>query len=130
MSSDIETYYATVDSGRVEDAVAMLTENVEFAMVLPSGTKHDKGREVMLGYLQGRPPVDRRHHVMRVAVADDLQFAHGKVTDDGVTTGYFVGVMHVDAAGKVDRYQVSFDPDFSLLPPGQSAEINQSIEGA
>jgi len=125
MSIEIEKYYATVDSGRLEDAVAMLAGDVEFAMVLPTGIKHDRGRAVMLGYLQGRPPVERKHVVQRVAVADDLQFAHGAVTDDGVTTGYFVGVMHLGADGLVDRYQVSFDAEFSLLP---SAAL--TVEGA
>ncbi|MDV7243392.1 MULTISPECIES: nuclear transport factor 2 family protein [Rhodococcus] len=122
MSCNIEKYYAAVDSGHLEDAVAMLAPDVEFAMVLPTGITRDKGREVMLGYLQGRPPVDRKHHIERVAIADDLQFAHGAVTDDGVTTGFFVGVMRIGPDGLIDRYQVSFDAEFSLLPTALTSE--------
>ncbi|MCJ0906761.1 nuclear transport factor 2 family protein [Rhodococcus sp. ARC_M6] len=123
MSSVIETYYATVDDGRLKDAVALLAENVEFAMVLPAGANYGNGRAAMLDYLSGRPPVDRKHKVLRVAADGDLHFLHGSVTENGTkTTGYFVGVMHVDAAGLVDRYQVSFDAEFSLLPPDSSAK--------
>lgn len=123
MSSVIETYYATVDSGRLEDAVALLAENVEFVMVLPTGANYGSGRASMLDYLSGRPPVDRKHKVLRVAAEEDLHFLHGSVTENGTkTTGYFVGVMHVDSAGLVDRYQVTFDAEFSLIPPDSSAE--------
>ncbi|MBS3693986.1 nuclear transport factor 2 family protein [Rhodococcus qingshengii] len=123
MSSVIETYYATVDSGRLEDAVALLAENVEFAMVLPTGANYGSGRASMLDYLSGRPPVDRKHKVLRVAADGDLHFLHGSVTENGTkTTGYFVGVMHVDASGFVDRYQVTFDAEFSLIPSDSSAE--------
>lgn len=115
----IEEYYATLDSGRLEDAVALLAEDVRFAMVLPTGVNHAAGRESMLGYLRGRPKVDRKHKLLRVAADGDVLFAHGAVTEnDTVTTGYFVGVMHVGGDGLVDRYQVSFDPEFSLLPEG------------
>lgn len=120
MTHAIEIYYATVDSGRFEEATALLAADVEFAMVLPTGTKLDAGRETMLGYLRGRPDVDRKHHVRRVAVDGDLQFAYGDVTEHGgtVTTGHFAAAMHLDADGLVDRYQVSFSAEFALLPNG------------
>lgn len=117
MSYVIEDYYAIVDSGRLRDAVALLAENVDFTMVLPTGVKRDRGRAAMFDYLDGRPPVDRRHVLSRVAADGDLQFAHGAVTEnDTVTTGYFVAAMHLDAAGLVDRYQVTFSADFALVP--------------
>lgn len=121
MSYVIEDYYATVDSGRLRDAVALLAENVEFAMVLPTGVEHDHGRTAMLDYLAGRPPVNRKHVLSRVAADGDLQFAHGAVTEnESVTTGYFVAAMHLDAAGRVDRYQVTFSADFALIPPSSN----------
>ncbi|MGW1738692.1 nuclear transport factor 2 family protein [Nocardia sp. NPDC001965] len=117
MSYVIEDYYATVDSGRLRDAVALLAEDVDFAMVLPTGVNRDRGRSAMLGYLDGRPPVNRKHVLLRVAADGDIQFAHGAVTEnDTVTTGYFVAAMHLDAAGLVDRYQVTFSADFPLVP--------------
>jgi hypothetical protein len=123
MGTLIEEYYATLDSGRLEDAVALLAEDVQFTMVLPAGTNRDAGRMSMLGYLRARPDVDRKHVLLSVAVDGAMLFAHGAVTENGTTTtGYFVGVMHVDGHGRIDRYQVSFDPEFSLLPQGFTPE--------
>ncbi|MFC8043565.1 nuclear transport factor 2 family protein [Nocardia sp. NPDC057353] len=120
MTHAIEEYYATVDSGRLAEATALLAEQVEFAMVLPTGTTLDSGRGAMLGYLRGRPDVDRKHHVLRVAVDGDLQFAYGDVTERGgtVTTGHFAAAMHLGPDGLIDRYQVSFSAAFALLPNG------------
>ena len=115
MSLKIVEYYATLDAGHLDDAVAMLSEDVEYSMVLPSGTSRKTGRAAMLEYLSGRPPVDRKHRVLRSAVDQDLQFAHGAVTESDRTTGYFVGTMHVRSDGLIDRYQVSFDTEFDLL---------------
>ncbi|WP_030168436.1 MULTISPECIES: nuclear transport factor 2 family protein [Actinomycetes] len=116
MSILIEDYYAAVDSGALEEAVSLLSEDVRFAMVLPSGTNRGSGREAMLDYLRNRPTVNRKHKLLRVAADEDVLFAHGAVTENGTTTtGYFVGVMHVDANGGIDRYQVLFDPEFGLL---------------
>ena len=115
MSFVIEDYYAAVDSGRLQEAVALLAEDVRFAMILPSGVNLGRGRSAMFEYLSGRPKVNRKHRLLRVAAADDVQFAYGAVTEnDTTTTGYFVGAMHVDAEGRIDRYQVSFSVDFAL----------------
>ncbi|OZG25817.1 hypothetical protein BH683_027085 [Williamsia sp. 1138] len=123
MGTLIEEYYATLDSGHLEDAVGLLADDVQFTMVLPTGINRDGGRMSMLDYLRARPDVDRKHVLLRVAADGDVLFAHGAVTERGsVTTGYFVGVMHVNADGLVDRYQVSFDPEFSLLPEGFTPE--------
>ncbi|MGW5381172.1 nuclear transport factor 2 family protein [Nocardia sp. NPDC003963] len=121
MSYLIEDYYAIVDSGRLRDAVALLADDVEFAMILPAGVKRARGRTAMFDYLDGRPPVNRKHVLSRVAAAGDIQFAHGAVTEnDAVTTGYFVAAMHLDASGLVDRYQVTFSPDFALVPRSEN----------
>lgn len=123
MTHVIEDYYATVDSGRLRDATAMLAEDVEFAMVLPTGVNRDRGRAAMFDYLSGRPKVNRKHRLLRVAVDGDMQFAHGAVTEnDSVTTGWFVAAVHLGADGRIDRYQVSFSADFALVPAESSTE--------
>lgn len=117
MSLAIEGYYATLDSGRLDDAVALLAEDVEFAMLLPTGMNLGHGRAAMLDYLRGRPKVNRKHRLLRVAAGNGVEFAYGAVTENDVTTtGYFVGAMHIDAAGLIDRYQVSFSAEFALIP--------------
>ncbi|MEU1980774.1 nuclear transport factor 2 family protein [Nocardia sp. NPDC019395] len=123
MTHLIEDYYATVDSGRLQDATALLAEGVEFAMVLPTGINRDHGRAAMFDYLSGRPKVNRKHRLLRVAADGDMQFAHGAVTEnDSVTTGWFVAAMHIGADGRIDRYQVCFSTDFALLPEQSSNE--------
>lgn len=113
----IEEYYVTIDSGRVHDAVLLLAEDVEFGMILPTGVTTGNGRAAMLEYLTGRPDVNRRHHLLRRGVDGDVQFAYGAVTENGSrTTGYFLSAMHLDAGGRVDRYQVSFTADLALVP--------------
>ncbi|WP_067682682.1 nuclear transport factor 2 family protein [Nocardia miyunensis] len=123
MSYPIEDYYAVVDSGRLGDAVDLLADDVEFVMMLPSGVRTGSSRAAMLEYLSARPDVDRKHRVLRVAADGDAQFAYGAVIENGTaTTGYFVAAMHFDADGCIDRYQVSFSAEFSLLPGGFTLE--------
>ncbi|GGG26112.1 hypothetical protein GCM10007304_44950 [Rhodococcoides trifolii] len=116
MTLNIQSYYATLDRGDLHAAVAMLASEVEFAMIIPSGVNRGRGRDGMLAYLTARPPVDRKHNMIGAAADGDLQFAHGTVTDGDVVTGFFVGAMHLNADGLIDRYQVSFDTDFALVP--------------
>ncbi|MFC0453921.1 hypothetical protein [Rhodococcus jostii] len=111
----IEQYYAILDSGRIEDAVALLDESIEFAIVLPGTVRRGYSRADMLSYLRGRPPVDRRHVLLRTSSAGDVQFAYGSVIENETkTTGYFLAAMHVDD-GTIDAYEVSFDTEFSIL---------------
>ncbi|MFW2244099.1 hypothetical protein ACNUP4_38730, partial [Rhodococcus opacus] len=73
-------------------------------------------RADMLDYLRGRPPVDRRHVLLRTSSAGDVQFAYGSVVENDVkTTGYFLAAMHLDSDGTIDAYEVSFDTEFSIL---------------
>lgn len=113
----IESYYATLDSGELEQATDMLAESVSFVMIVPTGARAGTGRAAMLDYLTGRPPVGRQHRLLRRAQDGDVQFAQGAVTEHGdVVTGYFVAAMHLDENGLIDRYQVSFDPAHALVP--------------
>lgn len=123
MNLAIEGYYATLDSGRLDDAVALLAEDVQFAMLLPTGVNLGHGRAAMLEYLEGRPKVNRKHRLLRVAADNGVEFAHGAVTENEVTTtGYFVGAMHIDADGLIDRYQVAFSTEFALIPTDFAVE--------
>ncbi|MFW2243952.1 hypothetical protein ACNUP4_37935, partial [Rhodococcus opacus] len=80
----IERYYAILDSGRIDDAVALLDESIEFAIVLPGTVRRGYSRADMLDYLRGRPPVDRRHVLLRTSSAGDVQFAYGSVVENDV----------------------------------------------
>ena len=112
----IEQYYAILDSGRIDDAVALLDEQIQFAIVLPGTVRRGHSRADMLSYLRGRPPVDRRHVLLRTSSAGDVQFAYGSVVENETrTTGYFLAAMHLDADGGIDAYEVSFDTEFSIL---------------
>ncbi len=113
----LEDYYAKIDKGDLGAAVDLLAEDLEFSMILPLGESRGRGRGRMRAYLDGRPPVDRKHVVLRAAADRDLEFVHGEVTERGTTvTGYFVGTAHVNSAGLIDRYQVVFSADFGMVP--------------
>lgn len=110
-------YYATVDGGDLEAAVALASPDVAFAIVVPTGIVRGEGREGLLGYLRGRGDVDRRHVPLRSSSDGDLEFVYGAVVDDGTrTTGHFVAAARVDADGRLATYQVAFDPELALLP--------------
>jgi ketosteroid isomerase-like protein len=114
--STLVAYYAAVDSGDLAAAMAFMEPDVDFVMHLPNGTKRDRGHEGLLRYLSGRGDVDRRHVPARVAVEGDVEFVHGSVVEDGVTTtGYFVGAVAKSSAGLIRRYQVVFDLEYSLI---------------
>ncbi|NKY76879.1 hypothetical protein HGB39_37580, partial [Rhodococcus opacus] len=40
----IERYYAILDSGRIDDAVALLDESIEFAIALPGTVRRGYNR--------------------------------------------------------------------------------------
>ncbi|MBY4212581.1 nuclear transport factor 2 family protein [Rhodococcus fascians] len=116
MTSKAEIYYTAVDSGDAAAAVALLADDVQFAMIIPTGVNRGRGRADMYSYLSARPDVGRKHVVLRTATDRDMVFVHGVVTENGDSTGAFVGAMHIDDAGLIDRYQVAFDSTFSVLP--------------
>lgn len=116
MTSTAEIYYRAVDSGDADSAVALLSEDVQFQMIIPTGVNHGRGRADMHSYLSSRPDVGRKHVVLRASTDRDLVFVHGVVTERGESKGAFLGAMHVDEEGLIDRYQVVFDSTFSALP--------------
>lgn len=109
-------YYSTLDDGRIADAVSLLHEDVQYAIVLPNGVVRGSHRKDMQAYLESRPPVQRKHHLLRSARDGDAEFVYGAVTDDGNVTGRFTAVAHVDGDGMIDAYQVTFDLELVVVP--------------
>jgi hypothetical protein len=109
-------YYGTLDEGRIEDAVALLHEHVRYGMFLPGSVGRGSSRKDMQVYLESRPPVQRRHVLLRSSVDRDAEFVYGAVTDNGNVTGHFAAVAHVDADGLIDAYQVTFDLELVVVP--------------
>jgi ketosteroid isomerase-like protein len=115
--STLVAYYAAVDAGDFDQAMSLLDPDVEFVMHLPATTNRGRGRDGLRGYLTGRGDVVRAHVPLRVSVVDDVEFVHGAVVEDGVTTtGHFTAAVSKTADGLIARYQVVFATDFPLLP--------------
>jgi len=116
-SSVLVRYYAAVDAGDFDGALALVDPDVRVAISVSGTTRHTTGRDGLLRYLTGRGDVDRRHIPLRVSVAGDVEFVLGSVREDGVTTtGHFLGAVSLTPEGLIGRYQVVFDPAFSLVP--------------
>ena len=111
-------YYATLDDIGIRDAVSLLHEEVHYAIVLPNGTRRgDPSRQGILDYLESRPAVQRRHHLLRTAVDGDTEFVYGAVTDNDTVTGRFAAVARIDD-GMIRAYQVTFDLELVVVPSG------------
>ncbi|MDT9593259.1 nuclear transport factor 2 family protein [Nocardioides zeae] len=113
-ANHLTRYYAAVDAGDFSLAAAALAPDVTFAIHLPAGASRGSTSGELIDYLSGRGDVDRAHHPLRTGVDGDLEFVYGEVTQDGATTGSFLAAVRV-RDGLIDRYQVSFDPELSLL---------------
>jgi ketosteroid isomerase-like protein len=115
--STLVSYYAAVDAGDFDAAMALVDPEVEFVMHLPAATRRGRGHDGLLGYLSARGDVVRAHVPLRVSTVDDVEFVHGAVVEDGVTTtGHFTGAVSKTPDGLIGRYQVVFSTDFPLLP--------------
>ena len=108
-------YYGTLDGGEIDAALELLDPDVEFTIVLPTGTRRGTGRADMGGYLRGREVPDRAHVVLRESRVDDVEFLYGKVTDGGTTTGRFLSGVRLGADGLIASYQVTFDTEHVLV---------------
>jgi hypothetical protein len=122
-SNDLQlaNYYSTLDGGGIAEAVSLLHEDVRYAIVLPNGAVRGFHRKDMQAYLESRPPVQRRHHLLRTARDGDTEFVYGAVTDNDTVTGRFAAVAHIDGDGLIDAYQVTFDLELVVVPSGEGA---------
>ena len=109
-------YYAAVDGGEVEAALALTSPTIAFAIVVPTGGVRGQGHADLADYLRGRGDVDRRHVPLRTGTDGDVEFVYGAIVEDGTrTTGHFVAAARVDADGLLAAYHVAFDPELALL---------------
>ena len=116
VTTTLERYYALVDSGDFDAAMELLHPEASFAILLPGGGVRGDSRDDIRTYLEGRGPVVRRHVPLRSSTAGDLDFVYGSVLEDETTTtGHFLAAARV-VDGQITGYQVSFDPDLTLLP--------------
>lgn len=116
-SVTLTRYYAAVDAGDLDGAMALLAPDVRSAILLPGRTVRGEDRQALRDYLTGRGDVVRRHVPLRQTTDGDLEFVYGKVVEDeGTTTGYFLASVRIDDAGLIAAYQVAFDTELSLLP--------------
>ena len=113
--TSLSRYYATLDDGRIDDALQLLDPDIRFVMVLPAGTRRGQGRDEMGAYLGGRGVPDRAHVVIRQSRDDDVEFLYGRVTDGGTTTGRFLSGARVGADGLIVSYEVTFDTEHVLV---------------
>jgi SnoaL-like domain len=110
-------YYERVDAGEIDAAMALVSPDVTFAIVLPGRAIRGTDRSGLVDYLSGRGDVVRRHVPQRAAVTEDAEFVYGAVVeDDRTTTGHFLASVRIDADGLIAAYQVAFDPEHALFP--------------
>ncbi|MDZ5622401.1 nuclear transport factor 2 family protein [Nocardioides bizhenqiangii] len=115
-STTLSRYYAAVDAGDFDTAMALLAPDVRSAIQLPGGVVRGKDRQALRDYLSGRGNVLRRHVLLRESVVDGLELVYGAVVDDGTTTtGHFIAAARLGEDGLVSGYQVAFDPELALL---------------
>lgn len=114
-STRLASYYQTLDDGSIEEALAMLEENIRFVIALPSGPYRGESRADMGAYLSGRGAPDRRHVILREACDSDVEFVYGKVTEGGATTGYFLATARLGPDKLIGSYQVMFETGHVLL---------------
>jgi len=116
----LTAYYAAVDRSAFDEALTHVSPAIRFAIAVPTGTIRGAGHDGIRDYFSGRGTVDRRHVPLRSSSAGDMEFIYGAVVEDGTrTTGHFVAAAHLDASGLIDAYQVSFDPELTLLEAGR-----------
>lgn len=120
----ITEYYARIDGREPLTGLELVEPDVEFLIALPGNEMTGKGQDALRDYLEGRPPVGRKHNVVRGCSDGDLEMVYGYVTEgNGKGTGSFSGVALLSPAKKVARYQAFFHPDFHMfaLPEGENA---------
>ncbi|GAA3681734.1 hypothetical protein GCM10022237_45740 [Nocardioides ginsengisoli] len=116
-SATLVRYYAAVDAGDFDTALALVAPDVRSAILLPGAAVRGEGREGLRDYLSGRGDVVRRHVPQRESVVGDLEFVYGAVVEDESTvTGHFLAAAKIGPDGLIAGYQVAFDPELGLLP--------------
>jgi ketosteroid isomerase-like protein len=116
-------YYAAVDANDYTAALALVSPDIEFSIVLPDRTIRGSDRDGISDYLNGRGEANRRHTPLRTGRDGDLEFVYGAVIEnDTVTTGHFLAAARIDTDGRLAGYQVVFEPQPVLLPKETDGE--------
>src|SRR4051812_6126353 len=89
-------YYAAVDAGDFDQAMALVAPDVRSAILLPGGAVRGDSRQSLSEYLSGRGEVIRRHVPLRESVVGDLEFVYGAVVEgERTTTGHFLAAARI-----------------------------------
>jgi hypothetical protein len=113
----IVDYFARLDGPDPMSGLELAEPDVEFLLALPDREVRGSGRDDLGAYLASRPPVGRKHVILRSCVDRDLEMVYGVVTEgDGKGTGSFVSTALVSPAGRLARYQSFFHPVFGMFP--------------
>lgn len=111
----IPRYMGALDGNDPAGAMELVEPDVSFNIVLPQSTVSGSSREDLWGYVSGRPPVVRRHNILRSTQSGDFETVYGVVTDDGRETGAFLASARISERGLLQRYLVYFDLDIRLF---------------
>jgi hypothetical protein len=113
-------YYARLDGAEPLTALELVEPDVEFLIALPGSEIRGARRADLEDYVTGRPPVGRRHRLLRSSSDGDLEMVYGVVVEgDGRGTGSFSAVALLSPDKRVARYQAFFHPTFGMFPlPG------------
>ncbi len=114
--SVLVNYYAKMDAGDAEGALALIDPAATFSITIFGNTTEGNGRGAFADYIAGRGSVSRRHEPARVQIGDDIEFVAGAVVnEDDSVPGYFLGAATVKN-GLITRYKVIMDQDYQLAP--------------
>ncbi|XKH52449.1 hypothetical protein LG284_10520 [Citricoccus nitrophenolicus] len=122
----IPRYMRALDGNDPAGAMELVEPDVSFNIVLPKGTVSGSSREDLQGYVSGRPPVVRRHNILRTTRSGDFETVYGVVTDDGLETGAFLASARISARGLLQRYLVYFDLDVRLFELDEATPAEQA----
>lgn len=116
----IPRYMGALDGNDPAGAMDLVEPDVSFNIFIPSGTVSGTSREELWGYVSGRPPLVRRHNILRTTRSGDFETTYGVVTDDGRETGAFLASARISEHGRLQRYLVYFNLDIRLFDLGEA----------
>ncbi|GAB3571239.1 hypothetical protein GCM10027445_26280 [Amycolatopsis endophytica] len=120
----ITDYYARIDGPEPLTGLNLVEPGVEFLIAVRGDDTTGNGQDALRDYLEGRPPVGRKHNVISACSDGDLEMVYGYVTEgNGKGTGSFSAVALLSPDQKIARYQAFFHTTFHMfaLPEGNNA---------
>jgi hypothetical protein len=125
--SFFERYFAALDGPDPESAIALVSDDLEFAILFSTGT--DQRSRQFLGSVDelraftAAGDLDGwRHHVLHVSRDGDVELVLGETRwDDGRHIGTFVCAGQLDGHGRMVRYLTGRSPAIRF-PAGPESE--------